>query len=234
MKKLYFLGFLLLIVSASYSANAQIQVLNEMSITPPTLQNEEYDNMIDFLENSIEYPVHSINRGQQGTEVIRFSVSDMGTIEDITVINSVSDEIDREVIAALQETNGKWNPGSIDGQPTTMERELALSFVLFSFDNMLNTAKNYLQKGNKLMYVEYKPEKAIKYYNMAYTLFPCESSVLLVRWLCLEKLGRLEDAKEVRERLEFLEQRNRSHKTPVGDEIIAFIEPITSSLFVKK
>ena len=64
MKKLYFLGFLLLIVSASYSANAQIQVLNEMSITPPTLQNEEYDNMIDFLENSIEYPVPSVPVGQ--------------------------------------------------------------------------------------------------------------------------------------------------------------------------
>ena len=234
MKKLYFLGFMLVIVSASYSVNAQIQFLNEMSITPPTLQNEEYDNLTDLLENSITYPINSINGGLQGTEVIRFSVSNIGTIEDITVINSVSDEIDREVIAVLQETSGKWDPGTIDGQPTTMVRELALSFVLFSYNNMLNTAKNYMQKGNKLMFLECKPEKAIKYYDMAYTLFPCKPSVLLVKWCCLEKLGRLEDASEARDRLELLENRNMPLKTPVDEESIALLEPITLLLFAKK
>ena len=127
--------------------------------------------------------------GRQGTEVVCFTVSRFGTIEDIRVINSVSKEVDREVISALRETCGKWNPGTINGQITSMSKEIALPFVLVSYEDMVRTADACMKKANRLMYSENKPEKALKYYNMAYRLLPNESSVVSGRELCLQELG---------------------------------------------
>lgn len=227
MKKLYFLGVLLLIVSAPYLANAQIQSLNEMSISPPSFQNEEFNNLSTLLQNSLDYPIASINNGLQGKEVIRFSVSSFGTIEDITVINSVSEEIDREVISVILETSGKWKPGSINGQQTKMTKEIALSYVLYSYDDMLKAANNYMQKGNKLMFLKHNPKKAIKYFNQAYTLFPYEPNVLFVRGICLQKLERLDDANEVWDRLESRAVTTNFNVLPANGELLSLVEPIT-------
>jgi hypothetical protein len=83
---------------------------------------------------------------------------------------------------------------------------------------MLKTAKNYIRKGNKLMFAQNKPEKAIEYYNMAYALLPYESSVRLVRECCLQKLSRSDDSWEVWDNIEAL----------------ALFEPITLSPSSKK
>jgi TonB family protein len=189
MKKLHYLGILMLIASVSYTTHAQNQMMNEITITPPMLNSANSDDLTELLQTALEYPVNSRNRGLQGTEVIRFSVSTTGTIEDITVINSVSKEIDREVIRAIQTTSGKWEPGTIDQDPLKMNREVSLLFALYSPDDMLITARKNIRKGNKLMYSRNKPERALRYYNMAYALFPNEKSVMLPRNCCLKRLG---------------------------------------------
>jgi hypothetical protein len=228
MKKLHYLGIILLTITISYTANAQVQSLNEMSITPPTYQSSEFDNLSDYFQRSIQYPAKSVNGRLQGTEVIRFSVSGTGKIEDITVINSISKEIDNEVIAVLKETYGSWIPGAIDGRQTTMSRELALSFVLISYDNMLNTARNYVQKGNKFMFAKNKPEKALTQYNLAYSLIPYDPSLQSIREICLLKLGRDEDVTEIRDNLGSLAKQDQNVTDPLfPDERIRFDEPIT-------
>lgn len=194
MKKLLSIGLILGLISASNIAFGQIQKMDEMTITPPTLNNAEYNNLQDHLQASVKYPSSAYNDKLQGTEVIRFAVTSSGTIEDITVINSVSWEIDEEVIGALLSTNDKWNPGTIDGQPTTMVRELSMIFALKSYDDMLKAGQCYMQKGNKLLYNQNKPKRALQYFNKVQTLFPYETSVQLVRGSCLDQLGLSADA----------------------------------------
>jgi len=204
MKTLNSLGLLLLIVSVSYTANAQIQMMNEMSITPPSYKTAAYENLHDFLKASVEYPSRSVKAGLQGTEVIRFSVTPCGNIEDISVINSVSDEIDMEVIRALRKTNGKWEPGTIDGEASKLTGEVSLIFALNSYEDILQDARYYLQTGNSLMFKKNKPEKALYYFGKAYELFPNEESVLLSLGTCLNKLGQTSKAGALIERFHYL------------------------------
>jgi TonB family protein len=227
MKNLLYLGFLLLIASTSNTAYSQIQLMNEICISPPTIKNDNPVDLYSFLLSSLEYPVNSLNNKIEGTEVVRFSVSTSGTIEDITVINSVSREIDREIIRVLQNTSGNWEPGTIDGEPLKMVRELSLSFVLDSYKDMLKTAQKFIQKGNRLMYAKNKPGRALHYYNKASILFPNEEGVLIPRKYCLDRLGRTSEANEVNERMEFLAEQNKSVMVPFGENFISLIEPIS-------
>ena len=224
MKKLLSIGLLLLIVSISYSAKAQIESISEMTITPPTFQNTKYDNLTDYFEKSLEYPLSSINKLLQGTEVVRFTVSENGAIEDILVLNSVSWEIDGQVIQLLEKTNGNWKPGSIDGQETKMEKEIALIFLLNSYDDMRKIAQNFMVRGNRMIYSKNKPEKALAYFNKAYTLFPYEPDVLEMRLTCLQKMGQTEEAEEFRIRIELLEEQNKIGIRPIDAKLISMLQ----------
>jgi len=109
-----------------------------------------------------------------------------------------------------------------------------LSYVLYSYDDMLEAAKYYLQKGNNLMFLKHNPKKAIKYFNQAYTLFPYDPNLLFVRGICLQKLGRLEDVKKVWDRLELQAETNNSIVTPVNEELYSLVAPATILLFSNK
>ncbi len=204
MKKLFSIGLLLVFISAYYNAFSQNKLLNEMTITPPSFRNEYYENLNVLLRASLEYPSSAIYDGFQGTEVIRFAISDAGEIEDFIVVNSVCEDIDSEVLRVLQNTNGKWDPGAIDGEPTTMVREISVVFALHSIQDMLETAQYYLKKANELMFIKNKPEKALYYYCKAASLFPNNESILIFRGYCFNQLGRTEEASNDWERVRFL------------------------------
>jgi len=227
MKKVHIIGLLLLIVTASYTAQAQIQSLDGVSISPPAFNSESSDNLNDYLLSNLEYPYGTFNQGLQGTEVVRFSVTTFGAISNITVLNSVSKEVDREVKRVLQRTGGNWNPGTVNGKPSEMTRELSLAFVLYSYQDMLKTANNHIQRGNKLVFEKNKPERALEYFNKAAKLFPNESSILYMQWYCLDQLDRGTEADAVRERYEFLasQHENKIHKN--RNEVISFVDPVT-------
>ena len=204
MKNLVFLASMLI----SVFTFAQNQDLNEIKVTAPSFQSNIFESVNDFLTNSVEYPEASKNAGLQGTEVIQFTVSNDGKISDFKVINSVSPEIDIEVIRSLEATNGKWKPGTTDGSPTAMPTEVSLVFFLHSPENLIETAKQYQQKGNTWMYVKNNPEKALKYYNRGIKLLPNEESLLAARILCKYKTGDEDGANKDLERLNILAKRN--------------------------
>ncbi len=210
MKKLLFIGLLLGLILVSYTTFGQVQMMNELTITPPAYQTSNYNSLHDLLQASVEYPASAINDRLQGTEVIRYTVTSSGTIEDITVVNSVSWEIDERVTQALMDTQNKWNPGIIDGEPTTMEREISMVFALNSYEDMIQKAQGYMQKGNKLLYVQNKPEKALRYFDMVETYFPYETCVLYLKGYCYEQLGYTAELEKTREKLEALANINTS------------------------
>lgn len=223
MKKLHYLGILLLMASASYTALGQSRLMNEMTITPPVYQNTLYNSLNELLQNTLQYPEKSLNFEHQGTEVVRFAISSSGTIENISIINSVSREIDDEVIQVLNSTKGNWKPGTVDGKERTMVKEISLVYALNSIDDLLNTANYYMQKGNKQLIKRDNPEKALKYYEMACSLLPNDPSVLLLKGCCLDQLGLAEDAKINQERISFLVENDRTTSFPES-EIFLFAD----------
>jgi TonB family protein len=199
--------FFAMMLTASV-AFGQEQKLNEIKVTAPQFQSEIFHSANDFLEISVEFPAKSKNAGLQGTEVIQFTVTTDGQITDFMVINSVSPEIDREVIRILEVTNGKWAPGTVNGEPVAMKKEVSVDFKNNPATNFAELANKHLQKGNQALFVKDQPEKALKHFNQGINFLPNDEALLAMRGLCKYKLGDETGAKHDWNRLKVLAERN--------------------------
>jgi tetratricopeptide (TPR) repeat protein len=199
--------FFSMLLTASV-AFGQEQKLNEIKVTAPQFRNEIFHSANDFLEHSVEFPAKSKNAGLQGTEVIQFTVTTEGQVTDFMVINSVSTEIDLEVIRILEVTNGKWTPGTVNGEPVAMTKEVSVVFKNNPATNFAELANKHLQKGNQALFVKNQPEKALKYFNRGITLLPNDETLLVVRGLCKYKLGDETGASRDWDRFKVLAERN--------------------------
>lgn len=134
----------------------------------------------------------------EGTEVIKFTVDEKGRLSNFKVVNSVSSQIDEELIKILKTTDGMWKPAMKDSRPITMDKEVSLSFVCFEKkecqDYLKAKARKNFIKGNELMFVKNNPNKALKYYNTAVNYCPFETSSLLLRGVCKYENGDKEGA----------------------------------------
>jgi len=140
-----------------------------------------------------------------GTVVVEFVVTDNGELKDYRVINSVSDELDQEVIQALEGTRGMWIPGLINGYPAPMKKLVSLVFTPDNGSDLVQAAKEYFNQGNELLYTKENPKRALKYFNEAVRLLPYEKDLLGVRSLCKYRLGDKQGAREDWERIIDLE-----------------------------
>ena len=204
--KLLVVAFVLM-VSISFAQNQEI---NEIEVQAPYFKNEIYKSVNEMLIDNVEYPAESKSAGLQGTEIVKFVVTTEGNLKDFEIVNSVSPEIDEAVIRVLEVTDGKWNPGTVNGNPVEMETEIMLAFFIHSEESMIKTAQRYKMKGNRLMYEKENPEKAIVAYNQAATILPNEESILVARILCNYELEEFENAEKDYFRLRALAERNGS------------------------
>lgn len=205
MKANLFLAAGMLITAITTGQN---QKLNEIEIQASQFQSGSYKSANDFLASNIGYPTELKSYGIQGTEVIQFVVNPKGNLTDFTVINSLSPVIDDYVIEVLKTTNGKWSPGTANGVPVSMEKEVSVVFFLHSIEQLVKDAKDYLRKGNNLMFEKNNPGKALKYYDWGITLLPYEESLIAMRSLCKFQLGDNEGATKDWGRLKILAERN--------------------------
>lgn len=195
----------LLLASVAFG---QYKVGNEVEVKAPQFKTDIYNSIEEFLGTSVEYPPELKSRGIQGTEVIRFYVTPEGNLSSFKVINSISSEIDNNVIEALKITDGKWNPGTVANVSTVMEKEVSVAFFIHSEKEMIKTAKKYQQKANEWMFDKSNPEKALKFYDRGIQLLPNEESLLAARSLCRMQLGDNEGAQSDWDRLTVLAKRN--------------------------
>lgn len=193
---------------AAAFAFGQNQDLQEIKVTAPQFRSDLFQNINDFLLSGIEYPVESIKTRNEGTEVIQFVITPMGNITDIRVINSISEIIDLEMIRILEITAGMWIPGTANGEPVAMEKEISVVFKISQKSDFVTKAKCYLGLGNKMLFINNKPEKALKYFDKGISLLPNEETLLAVRGLCKYEMGDFEGAKNDWNRLKIHEEKN--------------------------
>jgi len=158
------------------------------------LNKEETTSLNQYLQQHIKYPELSKKMLQEGTEVIQFVVTPRGEVTDFNVINSVSPEIDKEVIRVLKTTNKMWNPGIYDGDPVSIVKEVSIAFNNMNessgdFTDFVSLAKCYFDKGNKKFFVVKDNKSAIKNYDKAIRYLPNDKSLLVTRGMCKYELG---------------------------------------------
>jgi len=169
--------------------------------TKPSYQtdNEQSSASIyNYIREHINCPAGNLTCFRPGTEVIAFVVTSAGELKDFRVVSSISQELDEAMIEVLKETSGNWEPGTVKGEATEMEHEVAMAFIPANFDPVME-ATRYLTKGNALIYKN--PKRALRYLNEAFRLLPCNESVLVARSTCKaqlgDTLGAVEDANRI-------------------------------------
>jgi len=159
----------------------------------PAVANEtRFGALNDYVVRQIQVPDQSIKFQEEGTEVIQFVVTPKGEVTGFNIVNSLSKEIDDEVIKVLKTTNGLWRPGLNNGEPVEMGKELSIAFKLSNGDdgtNFVHIAKIFFRKGNKQFFVKANLKGAINNYNQAMRYLPNDKCLLASRGLCKYGLG---------------------------------------------
>lgn len=186
------------------SANGQTLPTGNEDAEAPVFKSE---TVHEFLQKNLNYPHKARMRETQGVVIVDFAVDSDGRLSDFSVINSVSPLVDKEVIRAIKETNGQWEPGSVDGKPVKMHKEISVTFKLYPESDFVKFAKRSFDKGTRLLYEKQNPEKALKYLNHAIRYIPYDKSIVWTRAVCKRALGDHQGAEKDRARLETLENR---------------------------
>ena len=211
MKK-YFILLICLIVSAvTYGQNKMTNVMvdAEVEVTPPqftgienvtALTNTDRSVLIKkYLVKNVIYPRRAAKCMREGTEVVQFTITATGELTNFKVINSLCPEIDNEMLRVLKTTDRMWKPGFNNGMPVAMEKEISMIFKSGDYNNITKyfTAKanKFFIKGNKNLYFNGNPKKALKYYNEGMRYLPYDKGLLYVRGMCLYELGDKEGAR---------------------------------------
>lgn len=126
-----------------------------------------------------------------GTQAISFVVTSRGEVKDLFIQNSLSEELDEIMLQALKETSGSWLPGLLNGETMDMEYKASVSFFPESYDPE-QKARVYLSKWNVQKYKN--PDKALKYINKAYNIYPFNESIQEAKTQFEAKLGMVDEA----------------------------------------
>lgn len=186
MKTNFFLAAGMLIAAIATGQNKE---LTAIEVTPPAFKSEAPKSINDFLQKNVEYPAEAYLSKQQGTEVVQFVITPEGKITDITMINSVSKEIDKEIISVLQLTSGSWEPGTKNGEPVSMESEVSMVFMLHPNVDFVEMAKENMGKGNELLFLKNQPKRALKFYDDAINFLPNNETIHAIRGFCKYRIG---------------------------------------------
>lgn len=205
--------------------------LEEVEVTPPkftgiknvvtSLSDTGSDQISDYLAQKVIYPKRASDLGKEGTEVVQFTVTSSGELKDFKVINSVCEDIDFELISALESTSGMWKPGSNNGKSTSMVKEVSMVFNLGEYKNRTASEKfnsiaiNYFNKGNKNLFYKNNAKKALKQFNAALVYLPYESSLLFARGMAKYALEDSEGAQQDWDRMKYLAENGKSEKSIV-------------------
>jgi TonB family protein len=81
------------------------------------------------ISNNLVYPLKARYMGIEGDVHVAFIIAEDGSIEDIHVIQSVSEELDEEAVRVVKKLK-RFHPGFVANQPVEVEMWLPIRFKL--------------------------------------------------------------------------------------------------------
>lgn len=203
MKTNAFILICLLISSIVFGQEAKKEITTAkfMGVENDIYLNADNSELIkDYLLKNVIYPDKAIQCCKEGTEVVKFTITSAGNINDIRIENCVCCEIDDEVIRVLKQTNGMWVPEFKEGKPVESEQELAMVFCDKSKSQITKhfvaRATVFFNEGNKKFFEKQNPEKALKLYERGLVYLPYDKGLLFMRGVTNFELGNEEAARK--------------------------------------
>jgi TonB family protein len=83
-----------------------------------------------YIGKNLSYPKSMAQKGVHGLVKVRFVIDKKGNVSDVTVLEGVNPDLDREA-ARIVSQMPKWNPGSLKGRPTSYYFVIPIRFSPF-------------------------------------------------------------------------------------------------------
>ena len=202
--------FTFIVFLASGQEVIKAKILKDVEVSPPSfmgvktsvLDMAKSTSIYDYLDKAIEYPKRSEDQLREGCVVIQFTVLENGKLDNFEVINSVTNDIDEEVIRVLESTDGMWNPGKNNGYSVAMEKEVAITFKIGESNHVKLAQKFYRRAIKKFEQNKYR--KTLRLLDHALVYQPYDKTVLLKRGQTKLLTGNMDGACQDWNRLKFL------------------------------
>ena len=191
--------------------------VNEVKVTAPKfagienataiLNRVKSETINEYLLKNFEYSGHQFF---EGTVVVQFTVTPSGELTDFAIINSVSRQIDQEMIRVLKNTEGMWIPGYSNNVPVGMTKEVSMAFYPAGNSSKSVTeiftkkATRNFNNGNRILFEKDNPKKAMKFLCKGINYMPYDKSLLLSRGICRFETGDKAGAHQDWERIKTL------------------------------
>jgi hypothetical protein len=202
MKKFLLFIFCLVLSGLAYSQNEKSHTtLKQVEVSPPEFigvhnatiflaEKTAHKTLLsEYMKSHVEYPKTDIKESNEGKEIVRFTVYPDGSLRHFQVINSVSPDIDEEVISALKTTEGMWKPGYNNENTVPMEREFSMVFKIIGTRDLQTKATIQFKRGNKLLLVKKSPKRALLHFDQGLVYMPNSTPLLFLRGLTRYELG---------------------------------------------
>jgi len=115
-------------------------VFAQKKSTPPPSQTFTYveqmpefpggnDSMFRFLSANLRYPDSAVAQGIEGRVTVKFLISQNGLIDSAVVLRGIGYGCDEEAARVIK-SMPRWNPGMLNGKPTSVYYTLPVTFRL--------------------------------------------------------------------------------------------------------
>ena len=124
----------------------QAQVRQSAEIMPQF--EGSVDGLKKWLAQNMNYPQEAIQKKEEGRVVVKFVITENGSVTQPIVTTSVSPSLDNEAIRLVSQMP-KWIPASQNGQPCSIEYTLPIRFKLPEPQQQNNTVAQSTNNRSK-------------------------------------------------------------------------------------
>ncbi len=110
-----------------------------------------YNAMFDFISKNVKYPKESKEKGIEGRVYVQFVVEKDGSLNEITVLRGVSEDIDAEAIRVVK-AMPNWKPGMKEGKTVRVQYVLPFKFQLTGNENTMTALSGTHWMGTGIGY----------------------------------------------------------------------------------
>jgi TonB family protein len=96
--------------------------------------------LFQFISNNLHYPVNAAKNHIQGKVIVQFVVEITGEVNNVTVLRSVSPDLDEEPVRVIKFTT--WHPGIQNGRKVRVRFALPITFSIATPPASNTTALN--------------------------------------------------------------------------------------------
>jgi len=120
---------LLTVMLACISLNAQVTTFDDTCTCPPQFPGGDAE-LIQFLNENIQYPRQAARDKIEGKVVVQFMVKKTGKIDKVKVLRSVRKDLDKEAVRVIK-MMPDFIPGKQNGETVDMLYTVPVAFKLF-------------------------------------------------------------------------------------------------------